>query len=66
MNAALDIAHDGIIKGLGAQLPYQQGVAEAILDRYALLGKQAPFVCRGPALKVTVENLLDAWKLVYN
>ncbi|GAA3315028.1 hypothetical protein GCM10020331_009030 [Ectobacillus funiculus] len=38
-NVALEIARDGLIKGLGAQLPYQQGVAEAILAGYALLEK---------------------------
>ena len=66
INAALEIARDGLIKGLGAQLPYQQGVAEAILAGYALLGKQAPPYVAVPALKVTRENVLDAWKLVYN
>ncbi|MET1031311.1 substrate-binding domain-containing protein, partial [Domibacillus tundrae] len=30
-NVALDIAQGGIVKGLGAQLPYDQGIAEAIL-----------------------------------
>ncbi|XJZ27976.1 substrate-binding domain-containing protein [Bacillota bacterium Lsc_1132] len=66
INAALEIAQDGIIKGLGAQLPYQQGVAEAILAGYALIGKQAPPYVAVPALKVMKENVLDAWKLVYN
>jgi ribose transport system substrate-binding protein len=65
-SAALEIARDGLIKGLGAQLPYQQGVAEAILAGYALLGKQAPPYVAVPALKVTKENVLEAWKLVYN
>lgn len=65
-NVALEIARDGLIKGLGAQLPYQQGVAEAILAGYALLEKQAPAYVAVPALKVTKENILDAWKLVYN
>ncbi len=65
-NAALEIAGDGLIKGLGAQLPYHQGVAEAMLAGYALLGKQAPPYVAVPALRVTKENILDAWKLVYN
>lgn len=66
VNVALEIAQGGLIKGLGAQLPYQQGVAEAILAGYALLGKQAPPYVAVPALRVTRENILDAWKLVYN
>ncbi|WML58055.1 substrate-binding domain-containing protein [Neobacillus sp. PS2-9] len=65
-NVALEMAKDGLIKGLGAQMPYHQGVAEALLAGYALLGKQAPSYVAVPALKVTKENVLDAWKLVYN
>lgn len=66
MNVALEIAQDGPIKGLGAQLPYQQGVAEAILAGYALLGKQAPSYVAVPSLKVMKENVIDAWQLVYH
>ncbi|MCL7748606.1 substrate-binding domain-containing protein [Halalkalibacter alkaliphilus] len=65
-NAALEMAKDRSIKGLGAQLPYQQGVAEAILAGYALLRKQTPPYVAVPALRVTKENLLEAWRLVYN
>ncbi|CAH0345739.1 substrate-binding domain-containing protein [Bacillus sp. CECT 9360] len=65
-NVALDIASDGPIKGLGAQLPYDQGIAEAILAGYALLGKETPPYVAVPALTVTSENILDAWKLVYH
>lgn len=65
-NVALDIARGGLIKGLGAQLPYQQGVAEAILAGYALIDKQAPSYVALPALRVTRDNVLDAWQLVYN
>jgi ribose transport system substrate-binding protein len=63
---ALDIAAGGIIKGLGAQLPYDQGISEAILAGYGLLGKEAPAYVAVPALKVTKENVLDSWKLVYS
>jgi ribose transport system substrate-binding protein len=65
-NVGLNIAQGGLIKGLGAQLPYDQGVAEAILAGYALLGKETPSYVAVPALKVTQENILDAWKMVYN
>jgi ribose transport system substrate-binding protein len=64
-NVALEIASNGIVKGLGAQLPYDQGIAEAILAGYALLGKHAPTYVATPALGVTKENLFDSWKLVY-
>jgi len=65
-NVALDIASGGMIKGLGAQLPYDQGITEAILAGYSLLGKEAPPYVAVPALNVTKENVLDAWKLVYH
>ncbi|MBV7508428.1 substrate-binding domain-containing protein [Bacillus sp. sid0103] len=65
-NVALDIASGGMIKGLGAQLPYDQGISEAILAGYALLGKEAPAYVAVPALNVSKENVLDAWKLVYH
>jgi len=65
-NVALNIAQGGMIKGLGAQLPYDQGVAEAILAGKALLGKETPPYVAVPALPVTRENVLDAWELVYH
>jgi ribose transport system substrate-binding protein len=65
-NVALDIASGGPIKGLGAQLPYDQGIAEAILAGYALLGKEAPAYIAVPALTVNKDNILDAWELVYH
>ncbi|WP_307794872.1 substrate-binding domain-containing protein [Alkalihalobacillus sp. BA299] len=64
-NVALNIAKGGSIKGLGAQLPYDQGVAEAILAGYALLGKETPSYVAVPALTVTQENILKAWEMVY-
>jgi ribose transport system substrate-binding protein len=65
-NVALDMAQGGMIKGLGAQLPYDQGVAEAIIAGYSLIGKEAPAYVAVPALKVTKDNLLDSWKTVYH
>ncbi len=65
-NAAREIAAGGPIKGLGAQLPYDQGVAEAKLAAYALLGKEAPDYVAVPALKVTRDNILEAYEQVYH
>ncbi|MFL6555278.1 MAG: substrate-binding domain-containing protein, partial [Bacillus sp. (in: firmicutes)] len=64
-NVAISIASNGIVKGLGAQLPYDQGVAQAILAGYGLLGKEAPAYVASPAIKVTQDNVLDSWKLIY-
>lgn len=65
-NVAISIAQDGIVKGLGAQRPYDQGVTEAMLAGYGLLGKEAPAFVALPALPVTRENVLEAWDEVYH
>lgn len=66
LNVAVDLAKpDGLIKGVGAQTPYDQGVAEANLAAYALLGKEAPSAVALGALPVTRENVLEAWEAVY-
>ncbi|WP_369403631.1 hypothetical protein [Gracilibacillus boraciitolerans] len=51
---------------MGAQLPYAQGVTEAILAGYSLLDKEAPQYVAVPALPVTRDNLLESWELIYN
>ena len=65
-NVAISMAQGGFIKGLGAQRPYDAGVVEAKLAGYALLGKDAPDFVALPALPVSQDNLLDAWKQVYS
>jgi ribose transport system substrate-binding protein len=67
LNVAVEMAEpNGLVKGVGAQRPYDQGVTEALLAGYGLLGKPAPPYVALPALPVTRENLLDAWKTVYH
>jgi ribose transport system substrate-binding protein len=65
-NVAIDMASGGFIKGLGAQRPYDQGVTEALLAGYGLLGKKAPEYVALPALPVSKDNLLDSWQAVYH
>ncbi len=66
LNAAIEIAKGGTIKGLGAQRPFDQGVTEAILAGYGLLGKQAPPYVALYALPVEKDNILQAWETVYH
>jgi ribose transport system substrate-binding protein len=66
LNVAIDMAENGFVKGLGAQRPFDQGTTEALLAGYGLLGKQAPAYVALPALPVTHDNLLEAWKEVYH
>ena len=65
-NVAINMASDGVIKGLSAQRPYDQGVTEAMLAGYGLLGKAAPAYVALPALPVTKANLAEAWAQVYH
>jgi ribose transport system substrate-binding protein len=65
-NVAINMAQGSYVKGLGAQRPYDQGVTEAKLAAYGLLGKKAPDYVALPSLAVTKANLLDAWKAVYH
>jgi len=63
-NIALEIAAGNVL-GLGAQRPYDQGVAEAMCAAYALLGKEAPAYVAVAALRVDQTNILDAYEEVY-
>ena len=65
-NVAINIAQGSYVKGLGAQRPFDQGVTEALLAGYGLLGKAAPAYVALPALPVTRDNLADAWQQVYH
>lgn len=65
-NVAIALAKDEMIVGLGAQVPYDQGVTEANLAAGALLGKDLPPYVALSALPVTHENVLEAWTSVYH
>ncbi|MDR2975519.1 MAG: substrate-binding domain-containing protein [Propionibacteriaceae bacterium] len=65
-NVAIALAKNELVVGLGAQLPYDQGVAEADAAAGALLGKTAPAYVAVSALPVTHDNVLDAWRQVYH
>jgi ribose transport system substrate-binding protein len=65
-NVAIDMASGGFVKGLGAQRPYDQGVTEALLAGYGLLGKKAPEYVALPALPVSKDTLLAGWQAVYH
>jgi ribose transport system substrate-binding protein len=63
---ALGLARNQLTVGVGAQVPFDQGVTEARVAAGALIGKQQPtFVSLG-ALPVTHENVLEAWTQVYH
>jgi len=64
-NIAKEIA-EGTVVGLGAQLPYDQGVAEATLAAYSLLEKEAPPYVVVDAKRVDRSNVVEAYEDVYH
>jgi ribose transport system substrate-binding protein len=64
-NVAIALAKNELVTGLGAQRPFDMGVAQVQLAAAALLGKQVPPYVAIPALPVTHDNVLEAWKSVY-
>jgi ribose transport system substrate-binding protein len=65
-NVAINMAQGGDVKDLGAQRPFDQGVTEAKLAGYALIGKKAPPYVAAPSLPVTQANVMQAWREVYH
>jgi ribose transport system substrate-binding protein len=66
LTVALEIARGGLVFGLGAQRPFDQGVHEAELAAYGLLRKDAPAYVALPALPVSKVSVLEAWESVYH
>jgi ribose transport system substrate-binding protein len=66
LNVAIALAKNENVVGLGAQLPFDQGVTEARLAALSLLGQQTPPYVALSALPVDHDNVLDAWKTVYH
>lgn len=65
-NVSIDIARGGYVKGVSAQRPYDQGVTEAMLAGYGLIGKKAPAFVAWPIIPVMQQNVVEAWKTVYH
>ncbi|GAC1359530.1 MAG: hypothetical protein NVS2B12_03330 [Ktedonobacteraceae bacterium] len=66
LNVALAIAKNRLIYGLGAQRPFDQGITEAILAGYGLLGKAAPPYVALNALPASKASVLQTWQTVYH
>jgi ribose transport system substrate-binding protein len=66
LEAAVEIAKGGPLKGLGAQRPYDQGVAEALAMINALIGKTPPAWVGVESLAVVQSNVLEAYETVFH
>jgi ribose transport system substrate-binding protein len=65
-NVAIALAKEEMVVGLGAQLPYDQGVTEARLAALSKLGEEVPAYVALSSLPVDHENVLEAWEKVYH
>lgn len=62
---ALDLASGGMVKAIGAQRPYDEGIAEANMAARAIVGMTNPSYLAFPATPFLRNNVLAAWKDVY-
>jgi ribose transport system substrate-binding protein len=63
---ASELAADGLIVGIGAQKPFDQGVAAGNAALLTLLGHHPPPWIALPGLAVTQQNLVAAYQLVWH
>ncbi|MBA3415412.1 MAG: substrate-binding domain-containing protein [Chloroflexia bacterium] len=63
---ALDMAQGGSTVGIAADTPYQLGYTMAIVGAYGILDKAAPPFTIVPTIKVTRDNLPEAWTASLN
>lgn len=62
---ALEEAQGGMIKMIGAQRPYDEGIAEATEAGRAVVGLKNPAFFAFPATPVLRNNLTTAWQSIY-
>lgn len=63
---ALEMALHGMIKGVGAQMPYDQGSAAARVTLAALLGLPVPPWVALPGREVTPFDVIEAYQLIWH
>ena len=64
-DVALDLASGGMIKAIGAQRPYDEGVAEANFAARAIVGGSNPSYLAFPAAPFLRNNVLSVWTEIY-
>ncbi|MBM3574049.1 MAG: substrate-binding domain-containing protein, partial [Alphaproteobacteria bacterium] len=66
IEAGIELASCGLVKGIAAQQPYDQGVAEAEAALQVLIGNQPPPWIVLPAMPVLPSNLTASYKQVFH
>jgi ribose transport system substrate-binding protein len=64
-DVALDLANGGMVKAIGAQRPYDEGVAEANFAARAIIGSPNPSYLAFPAAPFLRNNVLSVWNEIY-
>jgi len=64
--AAIELARGELIKGIGAQQPYDQGVAVASATIISLIGRQPPPWVALPGLAVTRDDVVESYQVVWH
>jgi ribose transport system substrate-binding protein len=62
---AAELATGGLIKGVAAQQPFDQGVAAGVAAILGLLGREPPPWIALPGLGVTADNVVEAYQVVW-
>jgi ribose transport system substrate-binding protein len=63
--AAAELATGEIVKGIAAQLPFDQGIAAGVAAILGLLGREPPPWIALPGLAVTTDNVVEAYQVVW-
>lgn len=62
---AAELASDKLIKGIAAQLPFEQGIAAGVATILGLLGREPPPWIALPGLPVTADGVVEAYQVVW-
>lgn len=65
-DVAAELAAGGMIKGVAAQRPYDQGVAAGTATILALIGKEPPTWMALSGIEVVAANVLEAYQIVWH
>lgn len=62
---AAELANGELIKGIAAQLPFDQGIAAGVATILGLLGREPPPWIALPGLAVTTDNMVEAYQVIW-
>lgn len=62
---AANMAENGFISGISTQQPYTQGMTEAKAGALALIGESLPSYISVPPVRVSRDNLAEAYEKIY-